>query len=266
MQVLREAEEQWHKQQKNHLEEQSSGTQTMEQLQEEVADLQTQLEQERHEQAALMKAELAAARATWNRDKQQELSAIQDRIEQAYESELLEQRRKLEQTLQQAREETASQTKELLLQMEARTQQILETREEEWKCQSSAKEEIQRQQTRGEILTELQSALADVQAQFQVDLRTGQQDSEDIRTNSGTTSERTITHIIKMSCRDIVSAAVSQAKEGWKRVSLCWIMSVLEKRLFSCLIISDRRCSRQIKASNTYIKPVSRSQSKEVLV
>lgn len=227
MQILREAEEKWHKRQKNQLEEQSSGTQTMAQLQEEVADLQTQLEQARHEQAALMKAELAGARATWNRDKQQELSALQDRVEQAYESKLLEQRRKLEQTLQQQREEAASQKKELLLQMEARMQQTLESREEEWKRQTSAKEESQRQQTRGEILAELQAALADVQAQVQMDLRTAQQDSEDIRTNSGATSEHTITHIIKMSCRDIVKAAVSQAKEGWKRVSLCWMMSGL---------------------------------------
>lgn len=235
LQVLREAEEQWHKKQKNQLEEQSCGTQTMEQLQEEVADLQTQLEQARHEQAALMKAELAGARATWNRDKQQELSAIQGRMEQAYESKLLEQRRKLEQTLQQAREEAASQKKELLLQMEARIQQIVETRGEEWKC--SAKEETQRQQARGEILAELQTALADVQAQFHMHPRTDQQDSEDIRTNSGTTSEHTITHIIKTSYRDIVNAAVSQAKEGWKRVSLCWIMSGLKKCLFSCFIV-----------------------------
>lgn len=201
----------------------------MEQLQEEVADLQTQLEQARQAQAALMKAELAGARATWNRDKQQELSAIQDRMEQAYQSKLLEQRRKLEQTLQQAREEAASQKEELLLQTEARLQQIVETREEERKRQSSAKEEAQRQQTRGEMLRELQAALADVQAQFQADPRTGQQDSEDMGTNSGATSEHTLTRTIKTSCRDIVNAAVSRAKEGWKRVSLWWTQSGLRK-------------------------------------
>lgn len=221
----------------------------MEQLQEELADLQTQLELVRHEQAALMKAELAGAKATWNRDKQQELSAIQDRMEKAYEGKLLEQRRKLEQTLQQQRQEAASQKKELLLQMEARMQQALETREEEWKCQTSAKEETRRQQTRGELLAELQAALADVQEQFQMDLRTDQQD---IRTKSGATSEHTVTQIIKMSCRDIVNAAVSQAKEEWKRVSLCWIVCGL------------RFSSRHIKGSNDDIEPVFRSQSTQV--
>lgn len=226
MQILREAEEQWQQKQKNQLEEQSSGTQTMEQLREEVADLQTQLELVRHEQAALMKAELAAAKATWNRDKRQELCGVQDGVEKAYESKLLEQRRKLERALQQQRQEAASQQKELLLQMEARMQQTLVTREEEWKRQASAKEETRRQQTRGEMLAELQAALADVQEQFQRDLRTDQQqDSEDIGTKSGAASEHTVTQIIKMSCRDIVDAAVSRAKEGWKRVSLCWVMS-----------------------------------------
>lgn len=191
----------------------------MEQLQEEVADLQTQLEQLRHEQTALMQAELAGARATWNRDKQQELSSIQARMEQAYQNKLLEQRRKLEQALQQSREEADSQQKELHLQMEARLQQTLETREAEWRLESSEKEETQRRRTRGEILAQLQAALADVQAQFKMHPRTDQRDSEDVRTNSGTMSDGTISNIVKMSCRDIVDAAVSQAKEGWKKVS-----------------------------------------------
>lgn len=191
----------------------------MEQLQEEVADLQTQLEQLRHEQTALMQAELAGARATWNRDKQQELSAIQARMEQAHQNKLLEQRRKLEQALQQSREEAASQQQELHLQMEARLQKTLETREEEWRRESSEKEETRRGRTRGEILAELQAALADVQAQFKMHPRTDRRDSEDIGTKGGAMSEGTISHIVKMSCRDIVDAAVSQAKEGWKKVS-----------------------------------------------
>lgn len=217
MQTPREAGDQ--------LEERGSGTPRMEQLQEEVADLQTQLEQVRQEQTALMQAELAAARATWNRDKQQELAAIQARVEQAYQSKLLEQRRALEQVLQQAREEGASQQKEMLLQMEARLQQTLESREEEWRRESSAKEEAQRRRTRGEILTELQAALADVQAQLKMDPKADRQDAEDIGANGGTTSEDRIARFVKMSCRDIVKAAVSQAKEGWRKVSVSWFSS-----------------------------------------
>lgn len=224
MQVLSEAEEQCDKKQK----EQSSGTQRMEQLQEEVADLQTQLEQVRQEQTALMQAELAGARATWNRDKQQELAALQARMEQAYQSKVLEQ------VLQQAREEAASQQKEKLLQMEARLQQTLESREDEWRRESAAKEETQRRRTRGEILTELQAALADVLAQLKMDPKCEQQDGGDMGTNGGTTPGDTITHFIKMSCRDIVNAAVSQAKEGWTKVSFSSFISGRQNCLISC--------------------------------
>ena len=57
-QALREAEEQWHKKYKNQLDEQSSGAQRVEELQEEVASLHIQLEQAKREQAALLKAEV----------------------------------------------------------------------------------------------------------------------------------------------------------------------------------------------------------------
>uniref|UniRef100_A0A3B4X9K2 Centrosomal protein 152 n=1 Tax=Seriola lalandi dorsalis TaxID=1841481 RepID=A0A3B4X9K2_SERLL len=110
-QALRKAEEQWHKKHKNQLEEQSSGAQRVEELQEEVATLQSQLEQVRREQAALLKAELAGARAVWNRDKQQEISVIQVRSERVYQTKLQDQHKKLEQALQQSREEADLQKK-----------------------------------------------------------------------------------------------------------------------------------------------------------
>uniref|UniRef100_A0A4W6CYR6 Centrosomal protein 152 n=1 Tax=Lates calcarifer TaxID=8187 RepID=A0A4W6CYR6_LATCA len=195
-QALREAEEQWHKKHKSQLEQQSSGEQRVEELQEEVATLQSQLEQVRREQAALLKAELAGARAAWNRDKQQEISIIQVRSEQVYHSKLQEQHKKLEQVLQQAREDAELQKKELLLQMESKLQETLRTREKEWRCRHAEKELTQKQ-----------------------DPKTDQQGTENTRRTSGDTSERTITHIIQTSCKDIVSRAISQAKKEWKTIS-----------------------------------------------
>lgn len=222
-QALREAEEQWHKKQMNQLEGQTSETHRVEELQEEVAALQTQLEQVRSEQAALLKAELAGARAAWNRDKQKEISVIQVRSEQVYQTKLQEQRKKLEQALQQAREDADFQKKELLLQMEAKLQQSLGAREEEWRSQHAEKVEAQRQQMRDELLAQLQTGLAEVQAHFLMDPKADQQGTEDIRTTSGATLEGTITHIIQTSCRDIVNRAISQAKEDWRRVSCYWV-------------------------------------------
>ncbi|XP_019124783.2 centrosomal protein of 152 kDa [Larimichthys crocea] len=224
-QALREAEEQWHRKQRNQLEEQSSGNQRVEELQDEVATLQTRLEQVRREQAALLKAELAGARAAWNRDKQQEISVIQIRSEQVYQTKLQEQCTKLEQALKQAREDADLQKNELLLQMEAKIQQTLATREEEWRCQYSEKEQVQRE----ELLAELQTALAEVQAQLLRDPKTDQRATEDIRRTSGATSEGTITHIIQASCKDIVSRAVTQAKKEWKKISEERLMCVLKE-------------------------------------
>ncbi|XP_034735922.1 centrosomal protein of 152 kDa isoform X2 [Etheostoma cragini] len=218
-QALREAEEQWHRTHRNRLDEQSSGTQRVEELQEEVAALQSQLEQGRREYAALLKAELAGARAAWNRDKQQEISIIQVRSEQAYQNKLQEQRKKQEQALQQAREDAGLHEKELLLQMEAKLQQTLRAREEEWRCQHAEMEQSQRKQMRDELLAELQTHLAEVQVQLLRDPKTNQQGTEDTRRINGATSEGTITHIIQTSCKDIVNRAVSQAKKEWERLS-----------------------------------------------
>uniref|UniRef100_A0A3Q4GL71 Centrosomal protein 152 n=1 Tax=Neolamprologus brichardi TaxID=32507 RepID=A0A3Q4GL71_NEOBR len=169
-QALKEAEEQWRRKHKNQQEENGSGPQRMEEQQEELAALQSQLEQVTREQAALLKAELAGARAAWNRDKQQEIAIIQARSEQVYQN-------------------------ELLLQMEAKLQQTVSAREEEWRCQH---------------------------AQLLRNTKTDHQGTEDTQRTSRATSEATITHIIQTSCRDIVQRAVAQAKKEWKTVS-CYI-------------------------------------------
>ncbi|XP_028264375.1 centrosomal protein of 152 kDa isoform X2 [Parambassis ranga] len=218
-QALREAEQQWHQKNKNQLEEHSPGAQRVEELQEEVAALQNQLEQVTREQAALLKAELAGARAAWNRDKQQEISILQVRSEQACQTKLQEQRRKMEQMVQQAREDANLQNKELLLQMEAKLQQTVRAREEEWRCQHAEEHLTQRQQIQEGLLADLQSALADVQAQLLRDPNTDQQGTEGTRRTSGSTSKASITDIIHTSCRDMVNRAVSQAKKQWKKIS-----------------------------------------------
>uniref|UniRef100_A0A667WQ85 Centrosomal protein 152 n=1 Tax=Myripristis murdjan TaxID=586833 RepID=A0A667WQ85_9TELE len=203
-QALRVAEEQWQERHSSQLEEQQSGAQRIEELQEQVAALQSQLEQVRAEQAALLKAELAGARASWTRDKQQEISIIQVRSEQAYNTKLQEQQRKLDEALQQAREEASLQKNELLLQMEAELQKALQAREEEWRGQQVEKEQAYRRQIREDFLTELQNGL---------------QNTEESKRASGATSEGTLTHIIQSSCKDIITKVVSQAKKEWKKIS-----------------------------------------------
>lgn len=208
--ALREAEEQWSR---NQQEDQSSEAKRVEALQQEMAAVKIQLEQASREQAALLKAELAAARAAWSRDKQQEISVIQVRSEQAYQTKLHEQRRQLEQAVQQAREDADLQRKELLLQMEAKLQQTVRAREEEWKRQRAEKELTQRRQIRDEFIAELQAALTEVQTQLLG------QGAENLSRSSESTSEASITHIIKTSCGDVVTRALAEAKREWNKVS-----------------------------------------------
>ncbi|XP_029378778.1 centrosomal protein of 152 kDa isoform X2 [Echeneis naucrates] len=249
-QALREAEDNWHKKHKNQLEEQSSGLQRVQELQEEVATLQSQLELTRKDQAALLKAELAEARTVWNRDKQQEISAIQFRGEQLYQTKLHEQHKKLDQALKQATEDADLQKKELLLQMEAKLQETVRAREEGWRCQHAEKELAQRQQMKDELLAELEAGLSEVQAQLLGDPKTDQQETENSRKTSGATSESTVTHIIQTSCRDIVQRAISQAKAEWTKIS--------EERLSHVLRETQKQHERELGKI-----PNSLSQRKE---
>ncbi|KAF3854994.1 hypothetical protein F7725_023049 [Dissostichus mawsoni] len=83
---------------------------------------------------------------------------------------------------------------ELQEEVEAKLQQTVRAREEDWKCRHAEEEQVQRQQTRDELMTELQMALSEVQAQLLRDPRTNQQHTEDPRRSSGDTSELTVTH------------------------------------------------------------------------
>ncbi|XP_077424265.1 centrosomal protein of 152 kDa isoform X2 [Vanacampus margaritifer] len=216
-QALRAAEEQWHKQQQEQLKGQSCVT--TEELQEKVVTLQCRVEQLGREQSALLKAELAGARAAWKRDKQQEISIIQNHSEQIHQSKIQEQHKKQELALLQVREEADLQKKELLLQMEAKL--------DEWRCQQAEKEQTQRRQMREDFIEELQSALAEVQTQLLGSARTEQQSVDE--SGRGRVSEGAVTHVIQARCVDIVDRAVSQAKKDWKKISEAQLSCVLRE-------------------------------------
>ncbi|XP_013876974.1 centrosomal protein of 152 kDa isoform X2 [Austrofundulus limnaeus] len=193
-QALREAEEQ---RSRNQQEDQSSGAGRVEELQQELAALKLHLEQASREQAALLRAELAAARAAWSRDKRQEVSVI----EQTYQS-------RLQQAVQRAREDAELQRKELLLQTEAKLQQAARAREEEWGRQRAEAELTQRRQIRDEFIAELQAGLTEVRAQLLG------QETENQRRPSGS-----ISHILQTCCGDLVDRAVSEARREWDKTS-----------------------------------------------
>ncbi|XP_061772893.1 centrosomal protein of 152 kDa isoform X2 [Nerophis ophidion] len=228
--AMMEAEQLSHKNQQEQLQDQSWGAQRVAELQEEVVTLQRQLEQMNREQHALLKAELAGARAAWNRDKQQEISVVQARSEQVLQSRLQEQRKKLELALLNAKEEAEHRKKELFLQMEAKLHQTLRATEDEWRYQQAEKEHTQKRQIKEDFLAELQTSLGEVHTQLLGDFRTEalKQQNNEVITCSGA-SESAITDIIQTFCREIVDGAVSQAKKDWKKISEAQLSCVLRE-------------------------------------
>uniref|UniRef100_A0A3P8XHP4 CEP152 CEP63 binding coiled coil domain-containing protein n=1 Tax=Esox lucius TaxID=8010 RepID=A0A3P8XHP4_ESOLU len=170
--ALRAAEEQWleERHRSREGEKEAEGDHRVEELQEEVLrwrQLEEDLKEERVQKATLLKAELAAARASWNRDKQQEISTLQafqqEQLRRAQEKaqEAKEEVQKL------AREEAERMSKELL-QKEAELKQALRSREEEWRCLEESRGQEQRKRGReeawSEVLQEFHVGLKEVQA------------------------------------------------------------------------------------------------------
>ncbi|XP_045544603.1 centrosomal protein of 152 kDa isoform X3 [Salmo salar] len=205
--VLTAAEERWQEERPRSsgevqkVEEMQRCRQLEEHLKTEVAHLQSQVDREREEKAALLKAEMAAARASWSRDKQQEISSLQ-----AFQ----------EEQLKQARDEAQGEVA-LLLQKEAELQQALRDQEEDWRRLEESRGQEHRQ-AREEVLQELQAGLKEVQT---VLLRGGAHKEKE---NGGEVEGRwrtsgSIKELLMSTCKYLISKAVAQAENEWKKIS-----------------------------------------------
>uniref|UniRef100_A0A4W5QKG3 CEP152 CEP63 binding coiled coil domain-containing protein n=1 Tax=Hucho hucho TaxID=62062 RepID=A0A4W5QKG3_9TELE len=182
-------------------------------LQSQVDDLQSQLDREREVKAALLKAELLAARASWNREKQQEISSLQ-----AYQEEQLKRAQK--DVRKEANGEAERQRKELLLQKEAELQQALRDREEDWKRQEDRRGKEERRQGREEerdvVLQELKAGLKEVQS---VLLRGGAHKENGGEVEGRRRASGSVRELLMVTCNDLLLKAVAQAKKEWKKIS-----------------------------------------------
>ncbi|CAL8356718.1 unnamed protein product [Lota lota] len=188
--------------QKRHLEDMATQTE----------QLQGQLEHLRGEQATLLKAELAAARAAWTRDKEQEIASLLAPWRE-------QEQRRLGQALQRAKEDWELQKKELLVRCEARLQQALSEREERWRGQLAEEGPAQRQQAREGFLVELEACLAELRKQPHGSSSTVQRRAEETGGASRNAPQDTVAQIIQSSYRDLITKAVGQAKKEWKKIS-----------------------------------------------
>ncbi|KAM6304704.1 LOW QUALITY PROTEIN: centrosomal protein of 152 kDa [Podargus strigoides] len=129
--VLSAAEEKWMKEYENT---EKSGPR-MKELEEKVITLTKELELKKEEIPAAIKAELAKARAQWNKEKQEEILQIQEQNERDYRLFLDDHRNRIKEVLATAKENLAKQKNDLSIQKEAEIKMLLDQKQREWEAE-----------------------------------------------------------------------------------------------------------------------------------
>ncbi|PKU48121.1 hypothetical protein llap_1592 [Limosa lapponica baueri] len=156
--VLSAAEEKWKKEYENT---EKSGPR-MKELEEKVISLKKELELKKEEIPATIKAELAKARAQWNKEKQEEILQIQEQNERDYRSFLDDHRNRIKEVLATAKEDLAKQRNDLSIQKEAEIKMLLDQKQREWEAQETKRlqDEINRYEEK--TLVELEYLLSEI--------------------------------------------------------------------------------------------------------
>ncbi|XP_063203268.1 centrosomal protein of 152 kDa isoform X3 [Chroicocephalus ridibundus] len=156
--VLSAAEEKWKKEYENT---DKSGPR-MKELEEKVISLKKELELKKEEIPATVKAELAKARAQWNKEKQEEILQIQEQNERDYRSFLDDHRNRIKEVLATAKEDLAKQKNDLSIQKEAEIKMLLDQKQREWEAQETKRlqDEINRYEEK--TLVELEYLLSEI--------------------------------------------------------------------------------------------------------
>uniref|UniRef100_A0A8B9FXS1 Centrosomal protein 152 n=1 Tax=Amazona collaria TaxID=241587 RepID=A0A8B9FXS1_9PSIT len=156
--IVSAAEEKWKKEYENT---ERSGPRVKE-LEEKVTSLKKELELKKEEIPAAIKAELAKARAQWNKEKQEEVLQIQEQNEKDYRSFLGDHRNRIKEILATAKEDLAKQKYDLSIQKEAEIKMLLDQKQREWKAQETKRLQDEINQYEEKTLVELEYFLSEI--------------------------------------------------------------------------------------------------------
>ncbi|NXV03922.1 CE152 protein, partial [Cettia cetti] len=156
--VLSAAEEKWKKEYEST---ERSGLRVKE-LEEKIISLRRELELKKEEIPAAVKAELAKARAQWNKEKQEEILQIQEQNERDYQSFLDDHRNRIKEVLATAKEDLAKQKNDLLIQKEAEIKMLLDQKQREWGAQEAKRLQDEINQYEEKTLVELEYLLSEI--------------------------------------------------------------------------------------------------------
>lgn len=149
--VLSAAEEKWKKEYENT---EKSGPR-MKELEEKVISLKKELELKKEEIPAAIKAELAKARAQWNKEKQEEILQIQEQNERDYRSFLDDHRNRIKEVL-------AKQKDDLSIQKETEIKMLLDQKQREWEAQETKRLQDKINRYEEKTLVELEYLLSEL--------------------------------------------------------------------------------------------------------
>nr|XP_009512892.1 PREDICTED: centrosomal protein of 152 kDa [Phalacrocorax carbo] len=156
--VLSAAEDKWKKEYENT---EKSGPR-MKELEEKVISLKKELELKKEEIPAAIKAELAKARAQWNKEKQEEILQIQEQNERDYRSFLDDHRNRIKEVLATAKEDLAKQKNDLSIQKEAEIKMLLDQKRREWEAQETKRLQDKINWYEEKTLVELEYLLSEI--------------------------------------------------------------------------------------------------------
>ncbi|NXJ73453.1 CE152 protein, partial [Trogon melanurus] len=156
--VLSAAEEKWKKADENT---EKSGPR-MKELEEKVISLKKELELKKEEIPAAIKAELAKARAQWNKEKQEEILQIQEQNERDYRSFLDDHRNRIKEVLATAKEDLAKQKNDLSIQKDAEIKILLDQKQREWEAQETKRLQGEISRYEEKILVDLEYLLSEI--------------------------------------------------------------------------------------------------------
>ncbi|NXD80974.1 CE152 protein, partial [Halcyon senegalensis] len=156
--VLSAAEEKWKKEYANT---EKSGPR-MKELEEKITSLNKELELKNEEIPAAIKAELAKARAQWNKEKQEEILQIQEQNEKDYRAFLDDHRNRIQEVLATAKEDLAKQKNDLSIQKEAEIKMLLDQKQREWEAQETKRLQNEINRYEEKTLVELECLLSEI--------------------------------------------------------------------------------------------------------
>ncbi|NXI52733.1 CE152 protein, partial [Chloroceryle aenea] len=276
--VLSAAEEKWKKEYANT---EKSGPR-MKELEEKIISLNKELELKKEEIPAAIKAELAKARAQWNKEKQEEILQIQEQNERDYRAFLDDHRNRIQEVLATAKEDLAKQKNDLSVQKEAEIKVLLDQKRREWEAQETKRLQSEMNQYEEKTLAELECLLSEIHEElvkcthskqswkdkcFDVHVQLNSQCKDKLKAclqNAYRTTVYTILEKNEKEWKEVIFLSTTEAKEtaalsgNWKRQRFLFVFNLLnlitvagqkctERNLGSQKVFGCERCCQDVK-------------------